>query len=342
MSDFLLDATVRHAVFVQRYASGQAREIKEPLFVLRDNVVERLLSEPDNFDEVRMAQLMEAVGSYSDEFSEDFSKKMSVMIEDFSESETEFSYEMLAAVVIGAGFLMPDKGHIARTVARKEMSVLDGAGTITAKDATTQFTKKKGREIIRTINDAILLGSTTKEAAANVSELISLRQAAQAESLTKTTANFISAAATDSVITANSALFAGYQWVSILDSRTTLICAGRDGNIYPVGKGPLPPAHWGCRSRVLPLVKPEFEKDKAGAGSSRPSPKDYGDWLKSQPASFQDEYFSKFPDGAKKAKLFRAGGLPIERFRDELGAEYTLEQLRNLNPVAFQRAGVAL
>lgn len=37
-----------------------------------------------------------------------------------------------------------------------------------------------------------------------------------------------------------------YIWLSVLDDRTSVICRGRSNNIYEVGKGPLPPAHYRC------------------------------------------------------------------------------------------------
>lgn len=47
--------------------------------------------------------------------------------------------------------------------------------------------------------------------------------------------------------------FAEYEWVSVLDDKTTPICRDRDGKRYAYGKGPLPPAHVGCRSTVMPI-----------------------------------------------------------------------------------------
>lgn len=43
-----------------------------------------------------------------------------------------------------------------------------------------------------------------------------------------------------------------YQWVSVIDSRTTEICRERDGTVYAYGEGPMPPAHINCRSMVIP------------------------------------------------------------------------------------------
>lgn len=45
-----------------------------------------------------------------------------------------------------------------------------------------------------------------------------------------------------------------YEWISVLDSRTTDICRSRDGNVYEYGNGPIPPAHYNCRSRIAPLL----------------------------------------------------------------------------------------
>jgi hypothetical protein len=62
-----------------------------------------------------------------------------------------------------------------------------------------------------------------------------------------------------------SAYLSYYQWASILDSRTSEVCRTRDGNIYVVGEGPLPPAHPNCRSRTFPLYG-EQPIDLATAG----------------------------------------------------------------------------
>jgi SPP1 gp7 family putative phage head morphogenesis protein len=54
-----------------------------------------------------------------------------------------------------------------------------------------------------------------------------------------------------------------YSWVSVIDSRTTAICTQRDGTVYEMGEGPLPPAHIRCRSTIAPwdgtYYKSEFE-----------------------------------------------------------------------------------
>lgn len=46
-----------------------------------------------------------------------------------------------------------------------------------------------------------------------------------------------------------------YEWVSILDNRTSDICRSRSGLRFVYGKGPLPPAHPNCRSMIVPVIE---------------------------------------------------------------------------------------
>lgn len=43
-----------------------------------------------------------------------------------------------------------------------------------------------------------------------------------------------------------------YQWVSVMDGRTSRICIGLNRKIFVYGNGPIPPAHFGCRSKIIP------------------------------------------------------------------------------------------
>lgn len=49
-------------------------------------------------------------------------------------------------------------------------------------------------------------------------------------------------------------MFEYYRWVSVMDERTTPICRSRNNNIYRRGEGPLPPAHFNCRSDIAPVT----------------------------------------------------------------------------------------
>lgn len=93
-----------------------------------------------------------------------------------------------------------------------------------------------------------------------------------------------------------------YQWVSVLDSSTTEICRGRNGRIYRYGQGPLPPAHIRCRSKTVPVRVGSPEED---------NPTTYYGWLKTQPASVQDDILGA---AAERLRNGQAKAGDFERF----------------------------
>ena len=92
--------------------------------------------------------------------------------------------------------------------------------------------------------------------------------------------------------------FDSYVWTSVIDGKTTQVCLDRNGNVYVFGAGPLPPAHIGCRSDIVPSV---------GTDDAPPS---YFAWLQSQPTPFLSDILptSKF-DSLQSGKL-RAKDMP--------------------------------
>jgi len=115
------------------------------------------------------------------------------------------------------------------------------------------------------------------------------------------------------------------------------ICRARDGKFAPAGSGSVPsglpkleppgarpPALPGCRSSVIAILPGQLPKDET-----------YGQWLKRQPAAFQDEILGK-----TKGRLFRNGGVTLEKFVGRRGNELTIDQLRAQLPEAFNKAGV--
>ena len=85
-----------------------------------------------------------------------------------------------------------------------------------------------------------------------------------------------------------------YIWISVLDANTTDICRGRNGHIYRYGEGPMPPAHWRCRSRTRPYL--EFAPTV---------PQTFFAWVKDQPRKFLSDVL-----GAKTARSLVAGKIP--------------------------------
>jgi len=88
------------------------------------------------------------------------------------------------------------------------------------------------------------------------------------------------------------AFFERYQWVSVLDERTTDICTDRDGKIYVYGSGPVPPAHYNCRSTTVPYS----EETTADWRKT-----DWFEWATSQPREILDDMIGRTASAAMRA-----------------------------------------
>jgi SPP1 gp7 family putative phage head morphogenesis protein len=164
-----------------------------------------------------------------------------------------------------------------------------------------------------------------------------------AEAMTRTAVAAVSSQARSLLYAANSEVIDKVQWVSTLDLRTTPICRARDGKTFPVDSGPRPPAHVGCRSTVVPVVKSWRElgidadelpaATRASMSGQVPETLTYGEWLRGLPAAQQDEVLGK-----AKGQLFRAGGLTVDRFVDATGHAYTLDELKRREKEAWTAA----
>jgi SPP1 gp7 family putative phage head morphogenesis protein len=104
-----------------------------------------------------------------------------------------------------------------------------------------------------------------------------------------------------------------YQWVSILDSNTTQICRSRDGHIYKYGDGPMPPAHYNCRSTPIPVIDAAIKEMPT-----------FFAWLQMQPPVIQDEVLGKRQGGGLRSGRVTADDIP--RFNQM--SPLTLEQFK--------------
>lgn len=167
-----------------------------------------------------------------------------------------------------------------------------------------------------------------------------------AETVVRTSMQHVAQVARNEVYAANADIVARYEWVSTLDARTTPQCQALDGRELEIGKGPLPPLHPNCRSSTVPVINNKYIRDTLRQGATRvsadgpvPANMSYYEWLKTQPVDFQNEAI-----GPVRAQLLRDGGLSAQRFQElQLGRNFeplTLDEMKKLEPVAFNRAGL--
>jgi SPP1 gp7 family putative phage head morphogenesis protein len=165
-----------------------------------------------------------------------------------------------------------------------------------------------------------------------------------ARSVARTAVQHVASSARMATWEKNADAITGYRFVATLDSRTTQTCRSLDGRLFELGAGPVPPLHVNCRSTTVAECDPALDfLDEGATRSSENGYVDanlsYYDWLKTQSAEFQDEAI-----GPTRGKLFRDGGLSNADFAAlNLGRNFqplTLEQMKDLEPLAFKRAGL--
>ena len=341
-TQYLTDAATRHQVFLQRYAGGQSKEAIATLMRLRRSINARLMQEPTEFRRERLVAVLADIDALAAEAFGTISKQTLAGVNNLARTEAGFSVGLFnRATTVNASFTLPADATLIAAVMSYPMPVTINTA-VQIEDALAQFSIKKAKGIALTISDGVTLGDTTPEIAARVGDLIDNLNKRQLDSLVRTITNHTASVSRNVVYAENLDISDQYQWIATLDSGTTLICGSRDMIIYDTMQvgSPFPPAHWGCRSSTIPVIKPEYDigagqpklrPAKGAKGAGRVSGKStYGGWLKKQPKPFVDEAL-----GVERSKLFRSGKLTIDKFVDPTGRVYTLSQLEGMNPFAF-------
>lgn len=196
--------------------------------------------------------------------------------------------------------------------------------------------------LLRGVQTGFIQGQTTRQIVAGVAGAGGLADISERNVMTvvRTAVSHVSNTARDEVYSSNNDIVQKYQWVSTLDSRTSTVCKSRDGQKYVIGKGPMPPAHPNCRSTTIPVIEDDFldfldegavrAARGANGGTQVDASTSYYDFLKQQPAWFQDEAL-----GQVRGKIFRNSGISPEEFRvisvDGFGRPLTLQQMADLD-----------
>jgi SPP1 gp7 family putative phage head morphogenesis protein len=156
----------------------------------------------------------------------------------------------------------------------------------------------------------------------------------QVMALVRTSINQVANSASQQVYEANQDITKKYRYVATLDSRTSSICAALDGREFEYGKGPMPPQHFNCRSTTVPIIDPDILPPstiakRASADGPVPINTRYGQWLKDQPRSVQQDVLGpgKVPYFNRLVEKYGARDAMAKLVRDD-GSELTLEQLR--------------
>lgn len=348
VNSLIRDRNIRHQIGLQRYSSSVVKEIMELLKAVDRRLVERLSQADEGTGSaIRLQLLLDQIRASVKEAYQVIIMKIKERLRDFFQLEFDFQIGSLKSAVVVFDIVTPEA---AKLYAAVEARPLEGKLLKDIFEAMPEATTSRVHDAIRL---GFVEGRTTDQIIRDVVGKRSLNYAdgimqtsrRGAEGIVRTALNHVANATRNEIYNANEELIKGVQWVSTLDMRTTRICQARDGKVFPLKSGPRPPAHMNCRSTTTPVLRSwkelgiNLSEAPAGTRASMdgqvPDSETYQSWLKRQSADTQDEVLGK-----KRALLFRKGDLPLDRFVDDSGKTYKLEDLKRLNPDSFKSAGI--
>lgn len=364
------DDLVRHRVDIGRFATFLARRMRailnraEPR--LRSELKARLERiahlgfDPGPVTTRRIARLDALVRELNRPTFDEINKLLRAELTAFASGESAFGAAAIGSnLPVAVALALPDARSLRSAVFARpfERRIL--------RDWMTQFEANDRRRMMDEIRQGLIFNETPTQIARRIFGTTALagadgvRQISRrgAQTLANTATAAVSNAALQELYAQNPRIVKRELYVATLDSRTTPICRSLDGKVFERGRGPVPPIHMNCRSVRVPVIDGRrlgmrgadatTGQQLAGLrGPARrraveklvgrvPATTTYQEWLGRQSVGFQNEVL-----GPTRGRLFRKGGLELDRFVDASGRQFNLSELYQREAKAFQLAGV--
>lgn len=351
----LTEFNSRHQVMLERNKSHEVKAFEKYLVKIAKEVRGKLEGEDlTEFSRTRLEKLITEIEKSLNTIYSDYKVEWRGQVVDLAKYESEFEIKSLKQVV-DYDFAVPSASQLDQAVFGNPLSAKGYEGYL-LEPFFDDMTKTNINRISGTIRAGQFQGLTTPQI---ISNLIGTKKAnytdgvvglsyRDAATITRTALQHSAMQARQKTWEQNSDIVKGWVFRATLDFRTSQICQSLDGTKWPIGKGPIPPRHPNCRSSAVPELDDRFDFLREGATRSSRGPdgveslnakETYYSWLQKQPSSFQDAAI-----GPTRAKLLRDGGLSAERFAElGIGRNFeplNLQQMRELDPVSFDRAGL--
>lgn len=345
----LHDITVRFQVYLERLKAGQMRQMDRALQQMDRAVRAALLNLPDAPSQRQLTGVLAGLRRQLATVAEENTAAYMATLRRFSDYSMEFHLRTLELVLPAAA---PGLASVASAAAWAGVlaSPIQATGEL-----LEPFLERWGAGTMRKVEGAIRTGyaqgKTTQEIVRMVrgtkgnnfkDGILGGIAKREVNAMVRTSLQHVNTSAQQMIYEDNNDIVEGYIWISTLDGRTSQTCRSLDGKTFKLGHGPVPPIHINCRSSTIPKLKGIdllAETTRASKGGQVPATQTYYDWLKQQPATFQDDALGK-----ARAQLFRKGGLSAEEFArlnlDKNFQPLSLEEMRQKNPAAFKRAGM--
>ena len=266
--------------------------------------------------------------------------------------EAEFEARSLDQVLVNITAAAPTVKAIQAAVKAQPLSVTGPDGGKLLESFIADWTQAERNRVTGAIRMGYAQGETNQQLINRIRGTKALKYSdgllaitrRNAEAVVRTGIQHVASVARMETWKTNSDVVNGYKICATLDSSTSAQCRSLDGREFKIGKGPVPPFHIRCRTTTVATLDARYsfldeDATRASKDGYVDASETYYSWLQKQSAQFQDAAL-----GPVRGKLFRNGGLTSERFAElQLDRKFmplNLEQIRTLEPLAFERAGL--
>lgn len=334
----LSETIISHQIWLQRLGT-QTASLSIP-FVnrMREEVREAVLKFGDDARTVKkLNKMLASLDGVLEDVTGDWKNTIEKSLREISDYENKwFVHTLTDNTKSSARIASPSAADVWSAVKFAPLSL--DSKPVGLVDMLDNWTISEKNRLVRGVQSGFVQGQTTRQIVSSVTGNGGLADISERNVMTtvRTAVAHVSNTARRQVYDSNSDIVNKYQWVSTLDSRTSTVCRSRDGQKYDIGKGPMPPAHPNCRSTTIPIIADDFldfldegamrAARGANGGAQVDASTSYYDFLKTQPAWFQDAAL-----GPTRGAIFRNAGMTPEEFRqasvDGFGRPLTLNEM---------------
>ena len=358
--DQLIEQATRHASHLERLKAGEVKRLRLLLSQIEAALLSMLARDDITaWTRARAEQQIAAIAAMQRaRYGRDILPALDKAIIDLAEYEAGFEARSLQAVAPTVTFTLPASTQVLSAVRTNPLTMRGPDGGKLLSTFISEWTADQVERTSNAIRAGFAEGQTTVQVMRRLIDDVGPVSERGLSAMVRTSLQHVATQAREQTWQANRDIIRGVRWVSTLDSRTSEICRSLDNQVFPIDKGPRPPAHVNCRSATTAVLDDRFaflEKDgtrfardpETGRVGSVDADTSYYAWLKRQPADVQDSII-----GPTRGRLLRDGGISAQRFAElQLGknfmplttnarGETPIEQMRKMEPVAFSRAGI--
>jgi SPP1 gp7 family putative phage head morphogenesis protein len=336
VNEKLVDKFIRHSVYIDRLAEGEAADIakhlnREVFPVLYDKLIAGLSKVPLNQKRYAMKRLREMVQATDKLIAAGMVKAGNASVQRLQSLalyEADWVGKTVSKTVpLDITMNMPSRAALEAIVTTKPMQ---------GKKLKTWFkgySKSVKANIAKQARIGISTGESISQIGRRLKSTLKGKSTSQIKAVARTAVQETVGRARQMTYAKNKDLISSWQFVATLDMRTTLVCIDNDGKVFSIGDGPQPPIHFQCRSTSVPVIKawqelgidPPPAATRASMNGAVSDKVTYKEWLAGKKDTAQGRRDIMTVLGKKRGEAF-IKGTPITSMVD-----------RNKKPISIDR-----